>query len=211
MTQHAKWHRAWPTRLRWGWLLQIDVSGQHFVFPALCACCCGPVGSALSVSSSKSNGQRVVHTKTNAWDFPYCDACVGHVRETETAKRVAWTLLAVSVIVSGILWVSVSPYLGIPAGILAVGGTIFLYKKQMAAARGLCCVGCACIEKAVAYLGWHSTLHQFEIASLDYALAFMVANQRKLVNLSNEARELLESSGNVPPTGSPRAARRHRS
>jgi hypothetical protein len=58
-------------------------------------------------------------------------------------------------------------------------------------------------------MGWHGTLHQFDILSLNFALAFMVANERKLVNLSPEAMELLASSGHVPNPRAPRSPRRH--
>ena len=37
--------------------MQIDVSGQQFVFPELCACCCGRADSALSVTSSNLYGR----------------------------------------------------------------------------------------------------------------------------------------------------------
>jgi hypothetical protein len=191
--------------------VQVDVSGQHFVFPTQCACCCGRADSALGVSASKSTGKKVVHTRTNVWDFPYCGDCIRHVRAAEAATALAWTLGIASVIAGGILWGCVSPYLGIPVGILALVGAAVLHNKQMAAARELCGRDCVSVERAVAYLGWHGTLHQFWIASQDYALAFMVANQRKLVNLTHAARALLESSGHGPRTGVPRVPRQHRS
>jgi len=87
------------------------------------------------VSASKSTGKRVVHTKTNAWDFPYCSDCVRHVRAAEAATALAWTLAVVSVIAGGILWGVVSPYLGIPAGVLGLvelhGGTVAAFSEGL--------------------------------------------------------------------------------
>src|SRR5689334_15882635 len=75
------------------WPMQVDVSGQQFVFPDICACCCGHANSTLSVAASKSTGKKVVHTRTNTWDFPYCGACLGHVRAAEAAVSLAWVLV----------------------------------------------------------------------------------------------------------------------
>ncbi len=199
--------------------MQVDVSGHQFVFPTTCACCKGKADTHLRVSASKSTGKRVTHTSTNVWEIPYCDRCVQHVSAAGDAEAQAWLFGVVSVVAGGMLWQLVTNLYGIPAGIVVcipvgfVGwfGTVMPYRKRMAEARAMCGPGCVCVERAVRYLGWHGPLHMFWIESLDYALAFMVANQKKLVNLSQEAIDLLASSGQVPPAGAPRAPRRHRS
>lgn len=190
--------------------MRVDVSGHQFVFPPTCACCNDKADTELTVSARKSTGKRVIHTSTNTWDIPYCDHCVEHVKAAEAAVTLAWALGVLSIAASGVLWYSVTPFLGIPVGVIGLVGAVLLYNKLMGGARAVCGADCVCVEKAVKYLGWHGPLHKFNIASLDYALAFMVANQKKLVNLSHEARDLLESSGRMPRLGARRAPRRHR-
>jgi hypothetical protein len=165
----------------------------------------------LTVSASKSTGKRVVHTSTNAWDIPYCEPCVKHVQAAEGAVAFAWVVGVLSVAAAGALWYFATPFLGIPVGVAGLVGTGLLYNKLMAGARAMCVPDCVCVVRAVKYLGWHGPLHKFEVASADFALAFMVANQNKLVNLTQDARDLLKSSGNVPRPNAPRAPRRHRS
>lgn len=192
--------------------MQVDVSGTRFEFPHPCACCGGKANARLGVAATKSTGKKVVHTRTNTWDFPYCDACLGHVRAAEAAASLAFTLAVSSVVAGVALWFFVIPYVGILATVLGLAGRTYLYSKQMTAARSMMRKSeCACVGRAVSYLNWHGSLHQFWFVSLDYALAFMLANQRKLVNLSHEAIELMESGGQVPPAAGPRAPRRHRS
>jgi hypothetical protein len=191
--------------------MRVDVSGHQFVFPTTCACCNGKTDTELTVSASKSTGKRVIHTSTNAWDIPYCDHCVKHVKAVEAAVTLAWVLGVLSLTAAGALWYFATPFLGIPVGVAGLVGTVLLHNKLMADARAMCGPDCVCVERAVKYLGWHGPLHKFWIASLDHALAFMLANQKKLVNLSQEARDLLESSGHAPRPGAPRSPRRHRS
>jgi len=191
--------------------MRVDVSGHQFVFPTACVCCNGKADTELTVSASKSTGKRVIHTNTNAWDIPFCDRCVEHVKAAEAAVFLAWVLGVLSVVAAGVLWYFLTPFLGIPVGVAGLAGTGFLYNKLMADARAKCGPDCVCVEKAVKYLGWHGPLHKFWITSEDYALAFMVANQKKLVNLSQEATDLLKASGHVPRPSAPRAPRRFKS
>ncbi len=173
--------------------MQIDLSGHSFVFPNQCACCNGPADAELTLSSSKSSGKKVVHTKTNIWDVPYCRRCLVHVAEAADARNVV-TLIKVIAVVTGLLfWYFVSLAVGIGAGFMVIflGGVLFYF--QMKIAKSKCSRDCACVDRAIVYLGWQRTLHQFEVTSTQYALALMIANQRKLVNLSREARSLLES------------------
>jgi hypothetical protein len=190
--------------------MRVDVSGQTFVFPHKCACCGGTADAELSASASKSSGKRVVHTKTNVWDFPYCRICVGHVMSAEATRRLAWTLGSLSLALGLILGFAVNGVFGLVCGILAMVGTGWLYRLRMTDAKARCSSDCVSVGRAVAYLGWHGPLHQFEVISLPYARDFMLANQHKLVNLSEQAKNLLAGTGAIPKTNA-RAPRRYRS
>jgi|SRR5579863_1041253 len=191
--------------------MRIDLSGHSFVFPAKCACCGGPADAELAVSAIKTTGKRVVHTKTNVWDVPYCINCVRHVKAVEAAKALAWVLGILSVVIGVFLGYAVNSGTGIIMGGLALLGTGMVYANRLSQARSQCGSTCVCVGRAVAYLGWHGTLHQFEVLSAPFARDFMTSNQGKLVNLSSEARNLLAEAGSVPKTNTPRTPRRYMS
>ncbi|HZU43096.1 MAG TPA: hypothetical protein VE994_10520, partial [Terriglobales bacterium] len=87
-------------------------------------------------------------------------------------------------------------------------GTAVLRGKSLAEARALCSANCVTVDRAVSYLGWYGSLHQFQIISQRFARDFMLANQSKLVNLSPEAQNIL--GANNPSGGNtPRAAHRY--
>lgn len=180
--------------------MQVDVSGQRFVFPEMCACCGAPGDNSLAVSASKSTGKRVVHTKSYQWHIPYCTRCLIHISTSETAGTVVAVLIVISLV--GGLWLAygVEAYLGAAFGVVALVATLILGSKLNAKARAQCGSTCISVGRAFAYLGWHGTLHQFDITSQHYARDFMLVNQRKLVNLSPEAKNLLASSGVSPQT-----------
>lgn len=191
--------------------MRIDVSGQKFLFPPRCACCFDHANDSLVVSASRSTGKKVVHTQTKAWDFPYCAKCVRHVRSAEAATVLLGVLAGSSLLAGVWLWIATSPPIGIAVAIGALVGTMLLHYRRMGSAKKGCGQECVSVSRAVEYLGWHGTAHQFWIASRDYASAFMVANERKLINLSPEARALLQARAHGPSQGALRAPRRHRS
>jgi hypothetical protein len=189
--------------------MRVDVSGYQFTFPMSCACCSGVANAQLTVSASKSSGKRVVHTKTQVWDIPYCTHCLQHVKAVEEAATVAKILTLLSVVGGGFVWYAAAPWIGILLAISGLIGTIILYNHQMTKARGMRSASCVSVAKAVAYLGWYGTLHRFEIVSVDFARNFMVENQRKLVNLSPQAQRMLASGGGVSTPNAPRGPRRY--
>jgi hypothetical protein len=191
--------------------MRIDVSGHSFVFPNRCACCSGTPSTSLPISASRSTGKRVVHTKTNVWDIPYCAQCIAHVKAAENTKLLAWALGIASVVIGVLMAFSNdSPAPGFVTGLIGLTLTVVVYRYGMTKARALCSAQCACVGKAVGYLGWHGTLHQFEVSSPSFARDFLTSNERKLVNLSNEARSLLASTGAIPKSNVPRSPRRYR-
>jgi ribosomal protein L28 len=172
--------------------MRVDVSGHLFSFPRACACCGAVPDSTLTVSASRSRGSRVVRTEGRSWDFPYCTRCIKHVQRAGTMRMLVRQFIALSVLLGVIVGFSESAYLGFGIGILCVVATVAVGFKLHNLARG---PGCVDADSSIAYLGWSGTLHQFEIASRRFAFDFMVANRRKLVNLSAEAISLLSAEG----------------
>ena len=189
--------------------MRVDVSGRSFVFPYECACCNTPPDSELAISATRSWGKRVHHSETKTWDIPYCAPCVGHVTVLETGRRTALTIGALSSAIGVLLAVYADIWLGVTIGMAGVIGAVQLLRKSVARARTMCKSTCASVDRAVFYLGWHGTLHQFHIVSQHFARGFMTANQSKLVNLSVEARRLLVSSGSEIGKSTPRSPRRY--
>ena len=105
--------------------MRIDASGHNFVFPHKCACCGGAADTELGASATKSSGKRVVHTKTNVWDFPYRSRCVGHVMSAEGTRTVALILGIVSVSFGLFLGFVASATSGVMIGTLAIVGHWF--------------------------------------------------------------------------------------
>lgn len=175
--------------------MRIDVSGHRFVFPHHCACCGSEAHTALAISATKDTGKRVTHSRTNTWDIPYCHQCVQHAKAAEAAFLAAYVLAFLSILGGIVLWATELPYLSIQAGGLGLVGAILLHNRLISRAKGMCGPTCVTVSKAVSYLGWHGTLHMFDIQSSEYALAFAVANQSKLMNVLPEIHRLLESKG----------------
>lgn len=189
--------------------MNVSVSGYQFTFPGKCAGCSAHADGQLSIAASKSSGKRVVHTKTQVWDVPYCSRCLNHLKAVNQAAQVAKTLGFLSVVIGCIICFFVAAYIGIPIGILGIIATIVIRNQKMTQARSMCSASCASVGSAISYLGWYGTLHHFEISSLDFAREFMLANQRKLVNLTAEAQQLLATSSTGLRFDAPRSARRY--
>lgn len=191
--------------------MRIDVSGHSFVFPDKCACCCGVANTQCYISASRSTGKRVVHTKTQVWDVPYCARCASHVMAAKGSRSAALLLVGLSILLAVLVGYFLTPSAGVTIGAFGVVGSLVVHSRLMAKARGQCNAECVSVDKAIAYLGWHGTLHQFEMSSPHYASDFMVVNHTKLVNLSPQARNLLASSDLPPQKNAPRAPRRYMS
>ncbi len=172
--------------------MKVEVSGHIFSFPRACACCGAEPDNTLTVSASRSTGSRVVRTEGSTWDFPYCTRCIKHVQRAETMRILVRQFTALSILVGIVVGFAESAYLGIGAGIIGVVATLAVGFKLHHLTRG---PGCVDADVSIVYLGWSGTLHQFEIASDRFAFDFMVANRRKLVNLSAKAISLLSTEG----------------
>jgi hypothetical protein len=187
--------------------MRVEASGRQFVFPVQCACCGGAADGRLTASASKSTGKKVVHTTIHSWDFPYCSPCIGHVKAAESASSISILLTVVALVIAVILYVGVAGWLGVATGLGGMAGVIVLYNKMMAKAKAACGPQCACVSSAVTFLNWDGTKQAFDMASAGYATAFMMANERKLVNLSPQAQQFLEANGHGHQFGGQQAAR----
>lgn len=176
----------------------VEVSGQRFVFPQQCACCGGLSNTTLQAAHSKTWGKRVIHTKTWSWTFPYCTACSDHIRSYSYAPAMA-VLFALIVIVSGavtgssITWSEEALGYVLMIGIvLTIAAGIVGYIRQSRKARAKCFETCVYVGPAVTYVNWYGSVHSFNIVSSKYAALFMLANAKKLVNVTNDGRRLME-------------------
>jgi hypothetical protein len=173
--------------------MQIDLSGQMFDFGQLCACCHNVADTRLAVAASRSSGKRKIHTRTNVWQIPYCKSCMAHFSMLDLTRSNARWLTLFSLLAGAVCWFAIHPLVGTVVGIGALTGTIFFFNKQMTQARSLRRAECACLDRAVAYLSWFGTVHQFDVVSRQFAADVMLLNVRKLVNVSPQARAVLDS------------------
>jgi|SRR5579862_75305 len=182
--------------------MHVDVSGYLLAMPCRCACCGSTPDTQLTVGATKTRGKRVRHTQTRTWAFPYCGYCVGHIGAAESARTFTRVLAVLSIFTGILVGSYTQPATGITAAILALIGTIITGFACSSRARARCKPTCASVDQAISYLGWHGTLHRFEIQSADFTRDFVTVNEKKVVNLSPSVRTLLASSIPSQP-GSP--------
>jgi hypothetical protein len=100
-------------------------------------------------------------------------------------------------------------FLGAAVGVVAIVGTIAVFGMKLRQARAACSPNCVDVDRAIAYLGWYGTLHKFEIRSQRFASDFITANQKKLVNLKSDARQLLTAGDSAFKPTMSRSPRRY--
>ena len=151
--------------------------------PSACACCGNPASGVAPVSSTRVTGKRVIKTKTSSWEFPQCSACRRHDDE----------------------WPGISGGVLFWAVVLTCGIYLYFYLQRRGRALGLCSPACARPLQAVQYLGWAGTVHSFDFHSPVFTREFLIANKNKLVDVSAQARGLLEAQVPVAPAAAPAA------
>ena len=190
--------------------MQVDLSGQKFVFPPQCACCGNPPQATLTAVATRTTGKRVVHTTAKSWDFPYCAQCLAHVQAADQAKTTALCLVIASLLAAACLYFFTGiAVLACIAAVGGIGGSIAAYNNMMLKAKAQCATTCACVQRAVQYLGWQGTCHMFEVVSHAHALAFMTTNQKKLVNVRPEVWQWLNANGCGTPMQQAQSPKRH--
>ena len=118
--------------------------------------------SEIQVSASKSTGKKVVHTRTNAWDIPYCRSCLIHVNALRSAHSATVLVIVLSMILAGILAYVANGYVSLAVAVAGLVGAMMIRRKMVSQARAQCSPQCAAVAEAIRYLGWHGSLHQFD-------------------------------------------------
>jgi hypothetical protein len=162
--------------------LKVDVSAKLISIPRHCACCGDSPSVDLQTKATKKRGKTQY---TNSWSFPYCNRCAAHVN----ANNMASMFLIIGFVVAFLLMFSIGWWC-----LIAIGLAIVAYITKVNQAKSMCDSTCVSSGAAVSYLGWNGTLHSFYFVSNDYALKFMLANSRKLVNLTSSQHDLLNRS-----------------
>jgi hypothetical protein len=189
--------------------MKIDMSGAILSFPKECACCGACPDADFMITAGRRWGKRVSHTEERAWEIPYCTRCKEHVRRFRDAGTFARTATVVSLGTAALIGYLEGVYWGFggTAGLIAV--TIFIYGRLLKRAESYSNHGCVGLGQAVSYDGWSGSLHSFEVASSKFARDFMLANERRLVNVSAQATKLLSAPGPRVPESCRRSSRRY--
>lgn len=59
----------------------VKVSARtNIAWPPLCPCCLRPADCQIEAVATRTEGVRVVRTKSKSWVVPYCRACIRHIR-----------------------------------------------------------------------------------------------------------------------------------
>lgn len=172
---------ALPPHARWQ--AEVSLSARKISFPPQCACCLGPADGQFVALHVRRSGQRVVRTAEYSWAFPYCAACLRHVREAEVRRKLAIGAgIAAGVLLCG-LGVFVGWYLTL--GVVGLIAGFFTWWLVGRALRGTLAremlAGCACAGPAVSFDGFYGSVNHFRFANAAYAAAFKVANAQKVV------------------------------
>jgi hypothetical protein len=188
--------------------MRVEFSACKLTFPQVCACCGRKPDAVFTAAARRSEGVKVERTETNTWDFPYCSACLAHVRTAKWANRIMEVGATLNVLVGLALWFAVKWWVGLIAVLALTAVEVWLHLSARERAQGMRCQTCAAVDQAVDFKGWDGPRQIFEIACPVYTVAFMVANEDKLVNVSPAARKLFEDAGHVLDPISPQSAKR---
>ena len=128
--------------------MRVAISAREIIIPRVCACCGGAAETTVDAAATRVSGRRVVRTTTKAWSFPYCNRCAHHVH------------------------LSREPSFGVIFFLTLVTCGIYLYLafRKREQARAATMAPCSSVEASAAYLGWHGTVHAFELGGGLFAL-----------------------------------------
>jgi len=176
--------------------MRIDLSGHKFTFPQQCACRGAAPQTSLAASATRTTGKRVVHTDTRSWDFPYCLSCTAHVKAAKDAAIAAGFISGGSILIFMFCSFALDQAgLGLLLCAAGIGFAIFTHNSMMSKAKSMCSSTCAAVKSAIGYHGWQGACQMFEVVPPQYALAFMLTNQKKLVNVRPEVWQWLQTNG----------------
>jgi hypothetical protein len=171
----------------------VEVAARAFAVPFECPCCGAVPDAETRVPVKRAGGQReVARDSAPALAFPYCQRCIGHVAEWESAGVMSAGVLLLGMLAAVGIALLVNWLLGVIALIAAALLAYSLAQARRGRARASCGPSCASPEKALAYLGWSGTTSAFTFDSPTYTARFAEQNTRDLVNISPHLRKLLE-------------------
>jgi hypothetical protein len=139
-----------------------------------------------------SSGVKVPSSQAAMWRFPVCAQCVRHTATWQSATRLArWVCLGGLVL--AFLIMILGGFVALVLGVaMALGLSVLALYRERREARAQCHPECAGAGPPVFYLGSSGSVEAFDFAQQGYAADFMRANLEKLVNLSGEARQLIQ-------------------
>jgi hypothetical protein len=159
----------------------VEVSSRCFALPLECPCCGAGADTELSVPLSREAHGRAAADSARAVDFPYCRACVAHVRGWESAGLVSAGVIVAAIVISLAVTALSGPAFGL--GVLGAGVVlaVVLASSRRSHAKRRMGEACSSPGKALAYLGWSGSASGFSFESMSYAAKFAEQNSTQLV------------------------------
>jgi hypothetical protein len=177
----------------------VEVSGRDFVFHPTGACCGEVAKTAAPSTTSRQRGMLTVRSKRISWEVPYCFACAKHTKAVQTADFVMMDTGSISVGIGGVVFmISSYKFLGVSIALVGMFISLLITKYLTIRAKALCTDACTCTASASEYVGFFHDSAKLEVISPVYAVAFMKANRKKLVNVQPETWELLGAKERRP-------------
>lgn len=165
------------------WRRSLSLSARKLEMPPICACCSGKPDASFEARYVRTTGVRVLRSTGYVWAFPYCSACLRHVRRAELSRTIYWSaagsafaLVALAAFTQG--WIVGGL---IAANVVAAAVWFTARKWQHVRLARMLWADCACFGPAVRYDHFKGTVHRFSFASHRFAAAFQRANEKKIV------------------------------
>ena len=67
----------------------LQISAKIIIWPAHCACCCGPANSSISIGHTRTKGVKVIKEESKSWQVPYCTNCLAHFEAERVKPKIA--------------------------------------------------------------------------------------------------------------------------
>jgi hypothetical protein len=168
--------------------MRVEVSGQIFSFPRMCACCLG-AADTLTASATRTASR----SDTGTWPFPFCTRCVDHARVWESGRPAGISAFVSGAVLAVLLgWATMTLAVVVLTSMVAIIAGVALFAWRRAGAEALRSPGCACAGRAVEFLGWEGSIQRFEVLSEAYAAEFLLDNSRKAINVGPEAERAMQ-------------------
>ncbi len=170
---------------------KVRISSGVVRWPPMCACCMAPAdGTDETAIPGQSHRTAAQSASGPRWQVPYCQDCLAHLRQSQSAGPPPWWVNTLVALVFGaIIFISwrhanwiIFGLMTITLALAALAVQSLWYRQQeMAedAAVRMCGPECSGPGPAVHYLGTSGPVHTFEFANGDYAEAFVEANPKR--------------------------------